>query len=84
MKGNCMAQLKITRRMTQAGVDALQGILGGWGRLTIFDAECVQAIYRAMVRESQSARSVQASTDTRSGDVVAVDNTGWPLFPKRL
>lgn len=43
---------RITRRMAAAGVEALQGILGGWGRLTIFDDECVRAIYRAMVRAS--------------------------------
>jgi hypothetical protein len=46
---------RVTRRMVAAGVDALQGVLGGWGRLTIFDEECVQAIFRAMVQASRCA-----------------------------
>src|ERR1700730_940481 len=56
----------ITEKMRAAGVDALQSILCGWGRLTSFDEECVQAIYQAMVQASQSERSVPASAGTCS------------------
>src|SRR5690242_10878324 len=54
----CRPSIRVTRRMVDAGLNAMRGILGGWGRLTIFDEEAVLAIYRAMVQASQSSPQV--------------------------